>query len=492
MKKLIILTLAVVAAGIATAFSNPLPPFAVSEYSTSPPWIEMLCAGPEDLTGMIIHTRGGDAVIDSGWQPEPGLLLVLDSSNTSGFTLNPEGDSIVIEALYIAFGYGCYGFDGVPPLTGETAEWSVYHSQSFNFCATPSPGLWEESPQCNWGYTDVIISEISPHCIWTTSCGFVELYNRSNSPVNIGGWQVISNARYTIPSYTVIQPHKYFVLDEERFPSGFGPSPSCDDVYLLDNFSQVVDQTGWSTDHGENVAFTRLQEAWTDTLSFWGYVGYNDQTSYTFDNAFPSRRAFNRAESPGLKVIGIEAVASDNGHVILSWTNPIWLSIFAQAVVRRDTLTYPATPFDGELIYEGADQRFTDTGAYIGKMNYYTVFARTGCGEYSVPDSESQVSIHPFVGIDDEILPTVPLLLSCYPNPFNSKVVISYTIDCAGPASLAIYSVTGQKIAALVERSGDSGRHMAIWDATGSPSGVYFARLEADGHSRNVKLTLLK
>jgi hypothetical protein len=37
-----------------------------------------------------------------------------------------------------------------------------------------------------------------------------------------------------------------------------------------------------------------------------------------------------------------------------------------------------------------------------------------------------------------------------------------------------------------------AGRHSVVWDAKDTASGVYFARLEAGGESRSIKMVLLK
>ena len=492
MKNVLLITIGLIAALFQAAFANPLPPFVISEYSSSPPWIEMLCMDGSDLPGMVIHTTGGDAVVDSGVIPDIYGIVLFDSSNTSGFCLNPDGDSIVIEDMYIYIGYGCMGPFSVPPLANESAQWSYYHNDSHNFCATPSPGTWEESPPCEWGQTEVIINEVNSQCSWGERCRFVELFNRSIEPVEISGWQIICNARYTISPNTMIQPGKRFILDEDQFPAGFGLSPSCDNVYLLNDAGSVVDQTGWSSDHGADVSFMRFPDGGPDSIDFWHFVGFNDETSIGFENGFPTRRAPNRHETPGLKVIGIAADVSST-EVNIYWTNPIWLTVFDQAIVRRSSESFPQTPFDGELIYEGGDQQFTDRNVVPNQTIYYTVFARTGCGEYSEPDSESQISVVvPSVGVDDEQLPKKALLLSSYPNPFNATTLIKYTVPEAGKISLAVYNISGQKVAELYAGHREAGEYSIVWGGPSHSSGVYFAQLQSDVGSRAIKLILLK
>jgi hypothetical protein len=38
----------------------------------------------------------------------------------------------------------------------------------------------------------------------------------------------------------------------------------------------------------------------------------------------------------------------------------------------------------------------------------------------------------------------------------------------------------------------EAGRHSVVWDAADVGSGVYFARMDAGGETRNIKMVLLK
>ena len=89
------------------------------------------------------------------------------------------------------------------------------------------------------------------------------------------------------------------------------------------------------------------------------------------------------------------------------------------------------------------------------------------------------------------------LTLDAAPNPFGGGTVISYVLTRPGRVGVAIYSVTGQKVATLFEGERPSGFGIVEWrgmDGDGKPvaPGLYFCRLEAEGRSLTRKLTMMR
>jgi hypothetical protein len=88
-------------------------------------------------------------------------------------------------------------------------------------------------------------------------------------------------------------------------------------------------------------------------------------------------------------------------------------------------------------------------------------------------------------------------LMQNYPNPFNPETTIPFSLANTGNMTLAIYNITGQKVATLVSGNQVAGNHVAIWNGTSDTgqtlaSGLYFARLDAEQFSQTRKLVLLK
>ncbi len=84
-----------------------------------------------------------------------------------------------------------------------------------------------------------------------------------------------------------------------------------------------------------------------------------------------------------------------------------------------------------------------------------------------------------------------------YPNPFNSEVVIRFSIPQATDASIAVYNMAGQKMRTLEAGYLPSGSYRFVWDGLNDnghsvATGIYFVRLQAGVESRVQKITLLR
>lgn len=90
-------------------------------------------------------------------------------------------------------------------------------------------------------------------------------------------------------------------------------------------------------------------------------------------------------------------------------------------------------------------------------------------------------------------LPEGYVLHGNYPNPFNPATTLRFTVPQAGRVTLRVYNALGAEVATLVDGQPFApGTHALTWDAAALPSGVYFARLQAGGVTRSVKMMLVK
>ncbi len=83
-------------------------------------------------------------------------------------------------------------------------------------------------------------------------------------------------------------------------------------------------------------------------------------------------------------------------------------------------------------------------------------------------------------------------LAPAYPNPFNSSTTIRFSVRGNQPARVAIYDIGGKLVQVLLNRQVSEGSHELQWDATNSPTGIYWIRLTSGDFSATEKVLLLK
>lgn len=88
-------------------------------------------------------------------------------------------------------------------------------------------------------------------------------------------------------------------------------------------------------------------------------------------------------------------------------------------------------------------------------------------------------------------------LVGNYPNPFNPETVIRFELAQASDVTLTVYTLLGERVAMLADRRFGAGTYDLHWDGTGgnglrAASGLYIARMEADGSVATAKMMLVK
>ena len=88
--------------------------------------------------------------------------------------------------------------------------------------------------------------------------------------------------------------------------------------------------------------------------------------------------------------------------------------------------------------------------------------------------------------------PDEPNLNSAHPNPFNPSTGIRYQLPVVSFVNLAVYDISGRKVAELANGWRDAGVQEVTFDASHLPSGVYITAITANGQQTTQKLILLK
>jgi len=106
-----------------------------------------------------------------------------------------------------------------------------------------------------------------------------------------------------------------------------------------------------------------------------------------------------------------------------------------------------------------------------------SVFAR---GLFGVPVREVDAMLVSNAPADGP--PESTEMLSNYPNPFISETTLQFSMTQDSHVRMEIYDILGRRVSTATDQFYSSGSHQLRWDGSGLPSGIYFVRMERDGH----------
>ena len=183
---------------------------------TNPDFIELFNGGPAelDVSGCILTDSPAVArfIIPAGTRLAPRDHLVLDRQQL-GFGLSASG-----EAVYLIHPSGNRVLDAVrfgPQERGVSYGRQPDGSPVVRRLAQPTPG----AANASWRREDLVISELMYHPISKDDADeYLELHNRSDAPVALGGWRFTDGIDFEIPEGVIIEPGQQLVVakDPER------------------------------------------------------------------------------------------------------------------------------------------------------------------------------------------------------------------------------------------------------------------------------------
>lgn len=178
-------------------------------------------------------------------------------------------------------------------------------------------------------------------------------------------------------------------------------------------------------------------------------------------------------------------------------------------VAKLNFVTYWINPVEGInnwWLHDGALTQNTWCITY--DVTYVKYVNGTTIGSGYNPDPVEPVSVEieidsiPDSGSDQQISPTKTSLAQNYPNPFKPTTFIKYQIGIDDPQAssdnqgcqtkLAVYNLSGQEVATLVDEWKAVGNYEVELDASLLAPGVYFYSLQSGSFSDVKKLILLK
>jgi hypothetical protein len=191
-------------------------------------------------------------------------------------------------------------------------------------------------------------------------------------------------------------------------------------------------------------------------------------------------------EFPGfipVELVSFKAVASGSS-VLLSWETKTETNNSYFEVERRTE----NTSFESIARLTGAG-----TSAQPVQYSYTDINAGAGTVYYRLKqvDFDGSVNYSSEVSADLSV-PTEFSLSQNYPNPFNPSTTIKFGIPADAKVLLELYSVTGEKVATLIDGDLSAGYHQYLLNASNLSTGVDLYRLSAGEFSSVKKLMLVK
>ena len=208
----------------------------------------------------------------------------------------------------------------------------------------------------------------------------------------------------------------------------------------------------------------------------------------------------------GQRVIAAESALGGNASGIFALSSTY--AVITASDVNWNLVPHPINPTTGAFL---SPLPVPDAGGgivYAGGLLYIGSRDKKNPALYVVDIETNKVTAGPFptslppynVAYVDGVIPTAvqeaePVAFAIspvYPNPFNPRTAISFTLNRKTDVSLTIFSAAGQKVADLVSSPMEAGRHTVVWDAAGYSTGVYLVRLSNGKRSVFTKCMLMK
>lgn len=175
---------------------------------------------------------------------------------------------------------------------------------------------------------------------------------------------------------------------------------------------------------------------------------------------------------------------SDPDIYYIDRTNGVWGAetplVWAGTDPSNQAQRFPGITHDGvaELYVTWTDERLP---ASIGRNE--DVYYKVGTGFVTAVELSET--------------PAAPRLLRNYPNPFNPRTKIHFTLKQDAQANLRVYDARGRLVRTLVDSYVSAGPRVVEWDGKDDrglavASGTYFLRLTAAGDFETRTVTLLK
>ena len=217
-----------------------------------------------------------------------------------------------------------------------------------------------------------------------------------------------------------------------------------------------------------------------------GWAQSSSSTSSSYHNPRP--------DPPLLVSLSSFTAEFSNGHPVLNWTTQsetdnlgfnLYRSENENGFENEDFIQLNSVLIDGMgTTTVPTNYSFADEYPNIESHTYY----------YWLQSVSTSNELELYGPVSIEIpaagqLPTMTILSTNYPNPFNPETTIAFSIKENETGILSIYNLKGQGI---LKESFEAGNHQYHWNAEGLASGIYLYKLSSPTTNITRKMLLLK
>ena len=96
------------------------------------------------------------------------------------------------------------------------------------------------------------------------------------------------------------------------------------------------------------------------------------------------------------------------------------------------------------------------------------------------------------LGTEEVLIPDEFSIKNIYPNPFNPRANIEYTLPENTHVKVTVYDIRGRTMAVLINGFETAGYYTIQWDASAFASGVYFIEMHSESFREVRKVLHMK
>lgn len=172
------------------------------------------------------------------------------------------------------------------------------------------------------------------------------------------------------------------------------------------------------------------------------------------------------------------------GEVLLEWRTATELNNYGFEIQRKflsgDFTAVEFIKGNGTTTQQN-QYSFTDKNLVEGKYFY----------RLKQMDYDGQYNYSPTIEVEVRSLDKYTLEHN-YPNPFNPKTTIGFSLREKGNVKLSIHNILGEEVRVLLNEEEEAGYHSTDFIGNDLPSGVYFYRIQSGSFLQTRKLILLR